>query len=194
VTRNRRGASTRSRFIYLVRHGQYVVDQSAPLGGPLTAIGRDQARRAGRRLAALDVASITSSDMPRAVETAMLIAGELGRSRVTSIDLLREQLPTRVPGFRVPLANRRHARRSLDRITRRMFRRPSRTRHEIVVCHGNLIRALVCRALGVRLTAWFGMDIHNAGITVIRIRGDGQIRIISFNDTGHLPPRLVTER
>jgi broad specificity phosphatase PhoE len=185
----------RSRFLYLIRHGQYIPQPDAPLGGPLTPIGRDQARRVGRRFAGVDIASITSSDMPRAIETATLVAGELGvgAPRVVSIAMLREQMPTRVPGYRVSIANRSAAKRSIDRIVARMFRRPRTNRHEIVVCHGNLIRALVCRALGVRLTAWADMDTHNGGVTTIRIRGDGRIRVVGFNDTGHLPPHLVTE-
>ncbi|WP_343210387.1 histidine phosphatase family protein [Anaerolentibacter hominis] len=62
--------------IYLVRHGR----QSSTLCNvdvSLSAEGREQAKLAGRRLAAYDIDCIYTSDMLRAVETAELIKGEL---------------------------------------------------------------------------------------------------------------------
>ena len=68
-------------MIFLMRHGQ---DDTARLGGwsdaGLSAAGREQARRAGETIAqgSYDIRHIFSSDLPRAKETADIIAGRLG--------------------------------------------------------------------------------------------------------------------
>lgn len=133
------------------------------------------------------------SDLGRATETAEIIAAALGRTRLERLAVLRECIPTGVPGSTVPLRVRRHARECLDAIVERFFCPLPRSRHELLVCHGNLIRALVCRALGARISAWRKMDTHNGGITRLVIRKNGSIRVVSFNDTGHLRGRLLTQ-
>jgi serine/threonine-protein phosphatase PGAM5 len=59
--------------------------------------------------------------------------------------------------------------------------------HDIVVCHGNVIRWLVCRALGVDPQAWLGMSIANCSLTIIQVKADGSCKLISFADSGHIP-------
>src|ERR1700727_3045329 len=58
-----------SRFLYLVRHGE------AAGGGGLSDAGEEQARRTGERLKNLRVDRIHHSPLPRAAQTARLIAG-----------------------------------------------------------------------------------------------------------------------
>jgi broad specificity phosphatase PhoE len=176
----------------LIRHGQYLPSDET-LGGQLTSLGREQARRTASRLKGLAVATIHSSDMPRAIETAEIIARELGRAKVAQSAMLRERVPTGIPGKHVPLGKRREAREAIDFIVERFFCAAPRARHDIIVCHGNLIRALVCCALGARLGAWRKMDVHNGGITRLLVREDGSLRVTSFNDTGHLRGELLTE-
>ena len=60
-----------SRFLYLVRHGE------AAEGGGLSDRGEEQARRTGERLKNLPVTRIHHSPLPRAAQTARLIAGWL---------------------------------------------------------------------------------------------------------------------
>ena len=60
-----------SRFLYLVRHGD------AAEGGRLSDAGEEQARRTGERLKNLPVTQIHRSPLPRAAQTARLIAGWL---------------------------------------------------------------------------------------------------------------------
>jgi len=57
----------------------------------------------------------------------------------------------------------------------------------VLVCHGNVIRWLACRALGADLHAWQHLEIANASLTVIAVRPDGGVRLVEFSDTGHLP-------
>jgi serine/threonine-protein phosphatase PGAM5 len=65
-------------------------------------------------------------------------------------------------------------------------------RHELIVAHGNVIRYLVTRALGVDPEAWLEMSVHNASLTEIRVEPDGRFKVIAVGDSGHLPPSLVT--
>jgi len=65
-------------------------------------------------------------------------------------------------------------------------------RHELLVCHGNILRYFVCRALQVPGEAWIHTDVHNCGISEIEIGSDGRVLLVSHNDTGHLPYPMRT--
>ncbi len=140
----------------------------------------------------MPIEAIHGSDLMRAAETASILAEALGDLPVKRSKVLREMLPTSVPGVQVPLETRRRGKSNLDTIVRRYLRTSRRECHEVVVCHGTLIRSLACHALGVRLTAWRQLETRNCGITHFVVRADGSIRIVSYNDTGHLPVNLVT--
>ena len=64
--------------------------------------------------------------------------------------------------------------------------------HDILVCHGNVIRWFVSRALGCDERHWLAMDIGNASLTVVSVRGDGTPRLLLYSDVGHLPPGRQT--
>jgi serine/threonine-protein phosphatase PGAM5 len=182
--------SDRARHLYFVRHGQY---EPSSDGGVLTGLGRKQARRTGKRLAAIAIDQLIASDLGRAVETAELIAGQLPAApRARQLPLLREARPSAFPGIRIPLAERADGKRRVTEIVRRYFRPSRRQRHELFVCHGNLIRALASRCLGQSWTAWRDMDTSHCGVTRFEIRPDGRTLLRSYNETGHLPPAWVT--
>ena len=63
---------------------------------------------------------------------------------------------------------------------------------ELYVCHGNVIRYLTARALGLDPTAWLSLSVGHASITRIRIAPDGKMQVIAVGDVGHLPPNLQT--
>ena len=65
-------------------------------------------------------------------------------------------------------------------------------RTELLVCHGNVIRYMVTRALGVDTAAWLEMSVGHASITRIRVEPDGSFKVISVGDVGHLPPNLLS--
>ena len=181
----------RERILHFVRHGQYVASPEH-LAGMLTGLGKTQARRVAKKLREVPVAALHVSDLTRAIETAEIISGALGGLRLRKTKILRETRPTAIRGRHVPLAARAVARENLDAIVERFFRRSNTARHEVIVCHGNMIRALVCRVLGVRLGAWLRMRVHNCGITRVTVRQNGRAQLLSFNDVGHLPQRMLT--
>ncbi len=179
------------RTLLFVRHGQYHETST----GMLTALGREQARRTGRALTRDAPQLIWTSTLPRALETAAILAEALPGVAVRRTPLLREVVPTRLPArhsLGLSPADIRADRERADRAFERLVRPSSRPRVEAVVCHGNLIRYLVCRAMRVRAGAWTRLDSLHCGITAMRVLSSGAVRVTSYNDTRHLPPRLRT--
>lgn len=180
-----------ARVLVFLRHGQYEADPKVR-GGRLTELGREQVRLAAQRLSEWPIDSMYASDLGRARESAQLVSAELGGCRVQTQRVLREMLPTSYPGMHVGLEQRRRGKQQLEAILAKSFRPSRRARTELYVCHGNLIRALVCLALGVRLTAWRKMRCSNAGLTSFAIFAGGDVRVLGYDDVGHLPPEMVT--
>jgi len=177
------------KILFFVRHGQY---EPNGFGGKLTTLGRKQALRLAKRLNEWPITTIRSSDTSRAVETAQIISEHMGGIRVRKSPVLREMFPTACPGLVIPLKYRAQGKDNLETILKRYFRLPRSTRHEVIVCHGNLIRSLVCRIMNVRLTLWWEMGTANAGITRFTLFSDGNIGLSSYNDVGHLPTHMIT--
>jgi serine/threonine-protein phosphatase PGAM5 len=65
-------------------------------------------------------------------------------------------------------------------------------RHELVVCHGNIIRYFVAKALRVDTMSWLQMSISNCSLTVIRVMSDGKMKLDAFGDYGHIPENMRT--
>jgi len=66
-------------------------------------------------------------------------------------------------------------------------------RHEVLVCHGNLIRYMACRVLEVPPTAWVNFTSTNCGITRIVVNSEGNAALLSYNEIGHLPLTHLTD-
>ncbi len=189
-----------NRTIYLVRHGVYEkLDARDPEGGgSLVDLGREQARRVGARLAQLPLhpLAIRSSTMNRARETAAIIVQSLPKLEPRAERDLCECTP---PPARSDSASREKAqeleacRQQLDRAFERYFRATlGPDTAEVMVCHGNVIRYFVCRAMGVDPRAWVKLRIAHCSITTIEVQPDGASRVVSFDDVGHLPTSMVT--
>jgi serine/threonine-protein phosphatase PGAM5 len=186
--------------LYLVRHGAYNEDdpRDPDVGKALIPLGREQAERVGRRLAHLGVKfdALHASTMTRARQTAEIVARSLKGMAPTPAPLLRECTP---PSRRADVmadlkpGEADECRDQLEHAFARYFRpSPEADRHDILVCHGNVIRYLVCKVLEVDPTAWLGMTIANCSLTVVRVNADGSMRLVSYDDVGHLPLDLQT--
>ena len=182
----------RIRYLHLVRHGQYR-SQPEVFGGVLTDIGRTQATFLARYLVSLSIDRIHVSDLNRAIETAHIIAQNLHGVPVVQDSLLREVVPTPVGVRRVARKVLNSSRERLGKIEERYLRRTNRRRHELFVCHGNLIRSLVTRMLGAPARAWLKLDVHHCGVTTLKVRYDRSVRLVRFNDVGHLPDDLILQ-
>lgn len=191
------------RLLYLIRHAQY--NQQDREEGALTELGVQQALATGQALKSLPITAAHYSTVRRAVETSDAIAQITPDVPRHASDLLRECIPPMEShlvdffALRGPFVSRHQmgeCARRIDSALETFFRPPdiqSGDIHELLVCHGNVIRYLVARTLGAPVTAWTMMLINNCGITRIVINEAGQPFLLSFNDTGHLPSHMLTD-
>ena len=188
------------REIVLVRHGYYLPDAKAEpkLGPHLAPLGVAQAHLAGARLAGLPTRfdAMYVSPVQRARDTAAVIGEDLPGRRFEVVDDLAECTP---PTRRAAIvakekpADLAACKAQFDRLFARYFKPASgHGQTDLMVCHGNVIRYLVTRALGVDTAAWLEMSVGNASITRIRIEADGSFKVIAVGDVGHLPPNMLT--
>lgn len=188
------------RILYLVRHGQYRMDLQAPNPGTLTALGRRQSHRTGKRLAELPIRIIYHSNLLRAAETAEIIAEYLPNRPLHSTRLLREVVPTSPKPGRRPKSSPAAARWAVDRkrmnaALKKFFTatRGKAEQHELLVMHGNLIRCLIRCLLKDSFNGWVDWGTHQCGITTLVIRtAPAKARLVGYNDVGHLPKSMQT--
>lgn len=190
------------RTLYLVRHGEYdhADPRDARSGKALVPLGVAQARLLGARLRSLPVrfTAFRSSPLTRARQTAEVLAADLPGVPLAIDPHLEECTP---PTRRSEIIADESAeslaacRAQLERLVGEWLRpSPEAERHDLLVAHGNVIRYLVTRALGVDPTAWLEMSIGNASLTVIRVEPDGRFKVIAVGDVGHLPPSFHSGR
>jgi len=190
------------RYLYLVRHGQYDLESQAELGGGLTGIGREQAEATAAALSVLPIRTVYTSPTQRTRETAVILCHRLANVQPQIVPELVEFIPS-VPeqdaqffAIHRPALTQEHilnTRMVADSAFNRLFCLPGAADdfpHEVLVCHGNIIRYFVCMTLGVPVDTWTSMETNQCGITRCAIEQDGRMRLISMNDTGHLPLAL----
>lgn len=188
------------RTIVIVRHGNYAADPSIDerVGPPLSPLGVAQAHLAGAALAGLPVQfdHLYSSPMQRARDTAAVIAGDFPGRGFEVVDDLAECTP---PTRRTDVTrddkpeDLAACKDTLDRVFARFFKPAAAgDQADMLVCHGNVTRYLVTRALGVDTEAWLEMSVGHASITTIRIDAKGRFKVIAVGDVGHIPPSLRT--
>ncbi|XP_034398365.1 serine/threonine-protein phosphatase PGAM5, mitochondrial isoform X2 [Cyclopterus lumpus] len=192
-----------TRNILLIRHSQYNLSGTIDKERILTPLGREQAEFTGERLAALGLKYdvMIHSSMARATETANIISKHLSGLGVdlVSCDLLREGAPIEpVPpvthwkpdavyhedGARIEAAFRRYIHRADPK--------QKEDSYEIIVCHANVIRYFVCRALQFPPEGWLRMGLNNGSITWLTIRPSGRVALRTLGDAGFMPPDKLT--
>ena len=189
-----------TRTIYLIRHGAY----DMPIEGDeekinaLTRLGIAQARLIAARLRGMPVefTSLISSTFTRACQTADVINQSLPQLKHETTKLLCECLPpTRVPQNRSDATADKiaAAAQQLDvAFTQYFIPATDHDQHDILVCHGNVIRYFVMKALNVDTQAWLGLSVAHCSLTLIQVKGDGSFKVLAVGDSGHLPPNLVS--
>jgi len=209
------------RTIILVRHGQYNLHATLDSERNLTELGKEQADITGSRIAelikymktkttkdengnstALNV-NFVKSTMTRATETANIILKHFPdgvKDDHQSCDLIREGAPCPpdppfpewdpspsdffIEGSRIEAAFRKYIHRAdCDQ---------GNDSVDVLVCHGNVIRYFVCRALQFPPEAWLRFAVHNGSITVMSINKKGDVVVTALGESGHLPVDKLT--
>lgn len=166
--------------------------------------------------------TIFHSDMTRAVETAHTISKSFSHCTLRPTRLLREGWPGKpysshqaTPQHSGPAAAAASMESSdLDRIDAERMEQAFQSffslqsvsddddgcggneeefSYQVVVCHANLIRFFLCRAMGIDPTGrWGHFEINHCGVTRVDVCEHRPLKIISVNETGHLPHSLIT--
>ncbi|MEV6563936.1 histidine phosphatase family protein [Streptomyces kronopolitis] len=193
---------TATRYLYVVRHGEASPDERG-----LTEAGRRQATLLGRRLRDVPLAAVHHGPLPRAEQTARLIAAQLTgvplRVAEAAGDYVphlpaRDELPSDSAdfflGFLDGVTDEERtrgaalARRALD-----LFTGPvdgAQDRHELVVTHNFLVAWLVREAMHAPKWRWLGLNHGNAALNVIRYAPGRPASLLVSNDTRHLTDAL----
>lgn len=182
-------------FIYLIRHGMYTpdtVNTDDRVSSALNALGHAQAKLVGKRLAKLPVTfhALVTSDFTRARETADDIGRLLHMTPVRD-SLIHECTPRAENPAWMKNA-------SADEIAlceshlaaawaRYLVPTPDADTHDVLVCHGNVIRWMIAKTLADDPTHCSRLDIGNCSLTIIAVRPDGVPRLVMYSDVGHLP-------
>ncbi|XP_066465882.1 serine/threonine-protein phosphatase PGAM5, mitochondrial isoform X2 [Tiliqua scincoides] len=190
-----------TRHIFLIRHSQYNMEGHDDKDRTLTCLGREQAELTGKRLASLGLKfdKIVHSSMTRATETTNIICKHLPGVKKSSTDLLREGAPIEPnpptshwkpeavyyeDGARIEAAFRNYIHRADVK--------QEEDSYEIFVCHSNVIRYIVCRALQFPPEGWLRISLNNGSITHLVIRPNGRVALRMLGDTGFMPPEKIT--
>ncbi|MCA9685871.1 MAG: histidine phosphatase family protein [Myxococcales bacterium] len=199
-----------ARRLLLIRHGHY--ERTQNLGDAvwgLSPLGRRQAARTGRRLSRLlghydgELEGFYASPWPRALQTAEIAAHECGFDRVRIKQYLHESVPlvpvgpdgvTPVhPGLpATTLADRGEVADQVGRVVARFFKGSKKATTTVLFTHGNLIRYLLAHTLGLPFESWMHIAVCHASITELRVFSADGIALITYNETGHLPPEMIT--
>ena len=201
--------------VLLIRHGQSEGNAEGRFGGhtdtPLSPRGLQQAIATADTLATESVTQIYSSDLPRAIETAIPLAKLIGRE-VHSTEAFRERSVGIMEGLTFEDAAQRHPnqygallRRDFEHVLtggesyRQLLDRAWRKLDEIIALHRGEKIAVFSHTGTICILALHLMgaldapelkpvwiSTNNCGITRFELRDDGFIRVIAINDTRHL--------
>ncbi|CAI8028384.1 Serine/threonine-protein phosphatase PGAM5, mitochondrial, partial [Geodia barretti] len=194
--------SKAKRHLFLIRHGQYEMWHKDSKLKKLTELGRQQAKETGERLSLLgyDYSILYFSTLPRATETAQIISESLPNVPTESCGLLREGAPfppdPPSKNWRPDYSDFFQEGSRIEAAFCRYFHRapPSQEKdsYEILVCHANVIRYFVCRALQLPPQAWIRMTLAHGSITRLTIRPNGSVSLYGLGDCGHSSQDKIT--
>jgi probable phosphoglycerate mutase len=205
-------------ILLLIRHG-VTASTGTRLGGrtqtSLSEAGRQQAKDAGARIAALPVRALYASPLARTWQTAEIIGEELGlaptacdgllevdygrwtdrplkavaRTRMWPVIQARPSLASFPEGETI----RRAQLRAADAVEELVARHPRGV--VAAVSHADVIKAVVAFYLSLPLDAFQRLHVNPAAVSVLQLSPGGRPVLLRFNDDGALraedfrPPR-----
>ena len=181
--------------LYLVRHGEQSPEANHSPDGGLSAKGRDQAGRLGRRLSTVTFDAVHHSPLARAAETARIVATHLpAGTPVHECDHARDRTP--IPSDKSGYPERWHGwldtvpedERDEDAValTKAFAYFRGAGEHQLVVTHAFVIGWFVRQVLDAPPWRWIGLNHDNCGLTIVQFDPERPATLLTYNDTGHL--------
>jgi len=187
-------------LVYLVRHGEQDPASDHATSGGLSDLGRQQAQLLGPRLAKVPFAAIHHSPLPRAAQTAEVLAGHLPDVPSHACDLVADRTPLPLPERQheyperyrafldgVPADERDEGAVRVQNAVEHFGVTGETDRHELLVTHNFVIGWFVRHALDAPAWRWVGLNQANCGLTIVQWQTDRPPTLLAFNDVGHLP-------
>ena len=197
--------------ILLVRHGQTESNITGYFMGwsdeDMSDSGYAQAQKLASRLAHLPIASVYTSPLKRAHNTALIVAKAHNVKPKISDNLIeiqvgdwqglhRDEISQRWPELwqqlrtdpsEVTMPNGESLRQVTERAVRAFETvvRANQDKQALIVTHDIIIRVLVAHALGVPNSIYRRFEINNASLSLIRVDNSNP-HLITLNDTSHL--------
>ncbi|WP_432536207.1 histidine phosphatase family protein [Kineococcus arenarius] len=185
-------------LLYLARHGEQ--DQTASdADGGLSPLGREQADRLGRRLAAVTFSQVHHSPLARAVQTTDVLARHLLRVARHPCGLVADRTPVPSAARRdqyperwlswldgVPAQERDEDAAALRGAVEHFGVTGEVDRCELLVTHNFVIGWFVSQVLQTPVWRWIGLNSVNCGLTIVKWESGQSPEVVAFNDTGHL--------
>lgn len=197
--------------LIIVRHGETEHNATGIVMGharvPLNARGRTQARLVANRLRSEPIDIIYSSDLPRAAETAQIIAQRHPAVRLVETDRVRERsmgeyegqhrsvLAAATKQATTPATDWRPAsgesvrdlkQRAVAWLNQALIDHPRAT--VLLVSHGGFIYLLLEHIFhGEEIADHPELKHDNTGMTVVEIDSSGRGKLVTLNDISHLP-------
>ncbi|KQV26679.1 MULTISPECIES: histidine phosphatase family protein [unclassified Microcella] len=191
-----------SRYVYLVRHGEQQDAEHGLPDGPLSGRGQRQATAIAERLSGVPFASVHTSPLQRAVETARTMTARMPSIEPVPTALLMDCIPSGpspdmphafesffggVTEAEIAAGEAQMADATAEWLS------PSRDdRHDLLITHNFVIAWFVREVFDAPAWRWMGVNQANCGLTIIRVRSAKPPVLVAHNDLGHLPVELRT--
>lgn len=198
--------------IILARHGETAWNTLHIFQGrtdlPLNENGKAQAQAVAQQLATLDIDHLISSDLLRASQTAEIIAVShparpqillderlreisFGQWEGLDEDSINEVLPGEMNSWKcdpyfIPTGGE-----SVSQAMERVESLITELRNEtdgktiVLVAHGGILQALICRAMNIKPRFWWPFHLYNASLSEMWLYPQGA-SVIQLNSLAHL--------
>ncbi len=197
--------------LYLIRHGESDIPADRVQHDyPLSALGREQARRLGERFRGMQIDRLVTTSFHRTRETAAAIAAtagveateepglgaiDAGELHQTPYSRQRERWPEFYASPRPPALDyayfggesaRAFYERAAGAFVERVWHEHWREQVTVVtVCHAETVNVILHHLLEMPFDGWMTFTIDHTAVTMLDVRA-GRPRVRYVNDTTHL--------
>jgi broad specificity phosphatase PhoE len=204
--------------LILARHGETAWNARHIFQGrtdlPLNENGKAQARAMAQQLTSLTIDKLISSDLQRASQTAEIIAAshpvhteiklderlrEISFGQWEGLDenRINEVLPGEMNNWRcnpdfVPSGGE-SASQAMERVKTLLaeLREDMEGKTIVLVGHGGILQALICRAMNIKPRFWWPFHLYNASLSELWLYPHGAT-VIQLNSLAHLEKFGIT--